>query len=131
MFCRNRKEWFGKDDIDDFSSFLSLFVLSVFLFNLLGLLLGFAMQSNSEVHLTGSLGIFLIIFFSGFIPVPLRLRGFIHALSAWSPAAQLVKRMLSLIRGESMIQPTTSLFLFGCLVLVVILWLSRTFNWRH
>ena len=61
------------------------FLISVLLLNILGMFLGAISKNSQEVHITGSLGLAVIGFFSGIYPVPGRLEGIITVTSFLSP----------------------------------------------
>lgn len=66
-----------------------LFCITVVLLNILGLFLGLAVKSNSEVHLVGALLTGMIALFSGLLPVPARLGWLIDTISCKNPLTLL------------------------------------------
>lgn len=75
------------------------FIGVMLLLNLLGLVLGWAMRSNPEVHLTAGIGVAALAFFSGLFPVPDRAEGLIQAVSVVNPVAWLTHFLESIATG--------------------------------
>jgi hypothetical protein len=106
-----------------------IFVLTVLFFNLLGVLLGWAMRSNPEVHLIGALATATMAFLSGILPVPIRVRPVILTLSRWSPLYHL-SLTLTHIREGTLLGDNLKLVLWSFfLVLVVSYFIIRISNW--
>jgi hypothetical protein len=76
-----------------------VFFLAVLFLNIAGMLLGFAMKSNSEVHLVGALAIGILAFISDIIPVPGRLIQIIETTGRWSPVAAFARSLERLALG--------------------------------
>lgn len=76
-----------------------LFFLAVLFLNIAGMLLGFAMKSNSEVHLVGALTLGILAFISDIIPVPGRLIPIIETTGRWSPIAAFARALERLVLG--------------------------------
>ena len=107
----------------------SLFCMTIVFLNILGILLGFAMKSNPEVHLIGALSSGLIALLSGLVPVPERLAWLVTIFSQWNPLTRLLNYLLELEqntginRESSILVPVIVLFMFT----VLILW--RSIDW--
>jgi len=77
-----------------------LFITSVLLFNLLGILLALTVKDNSEVHLFGVLGAILLAFLSGLFPVSERLQPMTDLAGACNPLTIMVKDLIRLSEGR-------------------------------
>lgn len=67
----------------------AIFFGTVLLLNLLGMLLGFVMKSNPEVHLAAALAAGTIAFASGLLPAPPRVQWLIERRGSWNPVFHL------------------------------------------
>jgi hypothetical protein len=106
-----------------------LFIIVV-LFNMLGILFGMVMRSNSEIHLFGALGAGLIGCLSGIFPTPQRIQGLIDMILPWNPLYLLSGRLEGLVIGTGTedTMPITHVILVGCFFT---LFLMRAFDWRR
>ncbi len=100
------------------------FIAVMLFLNLLGIVLGWAMRSNPEVHLTAGIGVGVLAFFSGLFPVPDRAEGLIQAVSAVNPVAWLTNLLESIATGAetgSAFELPMGFILFFFLLLVFLL----------
>ena len=66
---------------------------TLLLLNILGHLLGAAVEGNAEIHLAGALAVGMIAFLSGLMPAPDLLKPVVASTSAWSPVFALKAAM--------------------------------------
>ncbi len=105
-----------------------LLCASLLALNLLGLALGRILRSNPEVHLFGALGVGVLAFFSGLIPVPPFLRGAPGILSAANPLSRLAESMERMADGGLAGSSPMGGGAFLLALLLVFLW--RALDWR-
>jgi hypothetical protein len=117
-------------DIGLYAAGAGLFSATVLILNLLGILLGWAMKSNPEVHLFGAVAVGLIAFFSGLFPVPHAISRLVTAVAAWNPVGVLARALEKIMTGgygmSSMATVGGACFVV-VLLLVIIL---RVYNWN-
>jgi hypothetical protein len=92
-----------------------LLAAALLLLNVMGMALGYAMNENSEIHLTGGLVSGVIILFSGILPVPAPIQRVIEPVAAWNPLFLFAENMRRLVEGRAM--DSTAVFLFSGLLL--------------
>lgn len=92
-----------------------LLAAALLLLNAMGMALGYAMNENSEIHLTGGLVSGVIIFLSGILPVPARIRMMIEPILTWNPLFLFAENIRTLVDGRGM--ESTAAFLFPGLLL--------------
>ena len=108
-----------------------LFCSTVVLLNIFGIILGFAMKSNPEVHLIGALSTGFIALISDLFPLPERLDRLVTTINRWNPLTLLFNYLLGLgqitanVEGNSILLPVIIIIAF----ITLILW--RSFDWRE
>ncbi len=112
-------------------SIAGLFFISVLLLNLLGMILGYVMKSNPEVHLIGALAVAFIAFISGIIPVPAILHRFVQIILPWNPVALLARYLTELLHGKEADNEIMFIFSIVFVSIIVIVFLLRIINWRE
>jgi ABC-type multidrug transport system permease subunit len=109
-------------------SVFGMLVFTVLFFNLLGLLLGWAMRSNPEVHLIGALATATIAFISGILPVPVRVRPVIETASRWSPLHLLSLNLAHMEKGTLMPGDIRIIFWGSFLAMALFVLVFRSLN---
>ncbi len=112
-------------------SIAGLFFVSVFLLNLLGMILGHVMKSNPEVHLIGALAVAFIALISGIIPAPSRFHGFVQTILPWNPVALLAKNLTGLLEGKEADKMIMIIFSSVFIGVTVIIFFLRLINWKE
>ncbi len=102
----------------------ALFLLTITVYNVLGMALGLSLKSNSEVHLFGALGVAFLVLLSGALPVPDKLESVVYSVARWAPAYHLSRLMLPggsggfSLRGIALLLP---LLVIGCFIAFLLL----------
>ena len=107
-----------------------LFFATVLILNLLGILLGWAMKSNPEVHLFGGVAVGLIAFFSGLFPVPDSISRLVTAVASWNPVSTLARTLEKIMTGGygmSGLATVAGACFAVALLLIIIL---RVYDWN-
>jgi len=68
--------------------------------NALGILLGWMLQTNAEVHLAGALGVGCIAVGSGLVPLPVEIAGIVASMETWNPVSGLVRSLEACLGGS-------------------------------
>ncbi len=111
-------------------SVFGIFFFTVIFFNLLGVLLGWAMRRNPEVQLIGALTTAIIAFLSGILPVPIRLRMVVDTVSRLSPLNHL-SLTLARIGNGTLLPDNLQIVLWSIfLVLIVSCFIIRVSDWK-
>ena len=107
-----------------------MFCITVVLLNILGLFLGLAFKSNSEVHLVGALLTGIIALFSGILPVPSRLEWLIGTISRMNPLTLLHHSLT--VSGENTVTASNNCIFFPVLFMILfitaVIW--RAADWK-
>jgi hypothetical protein len=77
-----------------------LFIMTIVLFNTFGMMLACLMKNNSEVHLFGALGAFILAFLSSLMPVPAPIQNWILIIGGWNPLAALGRSLIRTAQGQ-------------------------------
>ncbi|MFC1863350.1 hypothetical protein ACFL1Z_05285, partial [Thermodesulfobacteriota bacterium] len=93
-----------------------LFIVNVIFLNILGILLGFIVKNNSEVHLFGALGAGIIAFLSGLFPTHSGVKGVIETINEWNTLSLLGKSLEGLTIGYT---STNVSFAFLCIFIFI------------
>ena len=104
-----------------------IYIVSILFFNILGLLLGFVMKSNAEVHLSGIFFMGILVSFSDLVPVSHKLCTFIRVFAKFNPVTYLFKAFNVLVAQGSVI-PVGFIISFFCLLIFIVLFLLRFLN---
>ncbi|MFC1607302.1 hypothetical protein ACFL47_04960 [Candidatus Latescibacterota bacterium] len=107
-----------------------LFCATVVLLNILGIILGFMVKSNSEVHLAGAFLVGIIALISDLLPVPSRLEWIITSICRWNPLTLLHHSLYSIVQNTAAdIQNDSYVPVFFIIVFVVaVAW--RAYDWK-
>ncbi|EFK07938.1 ABC-2 type transporter [delta proteobacterium NaphS2] len=77
-----------------------LFITTLLLFNALGMMLACLMKNNSEVHLFGALGAFILAFISGLMPAPAVIQKWIVIIGRWNPLTAMGRSLMGTAQGQ-------------------------------
>ena len=102
-------------------SLAGLFCGTLLLLNLLGQGLGRLAKTNAEVHLGGALGVGMVAFFSGLVPVPETMAPALGPIRELSPVHWLARTLEGLLQGS---EPSGALWplLFLAALAALYLW---------
>ncbi|MCF8131482.1 MAG: ABC transporter permease [Deltaproteobacteria bacterium] len=107
-----------------------LFILTLVLFNALGMMLACLVKNNSEVHLFGALGAFILAFLSSLMPVPAAIQKWILVIDRWNPLAAMGRSLISTAQGQTVgMHDAGVLWMLITLVFIIIV-LMRLFEGR-
>lgn len=108
-----------------------LFLSALLLLNAMGMVLGYAMQENSEIHLMGALASGAIVFISGTLPVPAPIRSLIEPVAPWNPLFLLAEALRGFVEGRG--AETSGALVFSSLLLgsLVFAWIHRGVDWQR
>ncbi|MFC1823619.1 ABC transporter permease [Thermodesulfobacteriota bacterium] len=106
-----------------------LLAATVFMLNLAGIILGFLLKNNPEVHLFGALSVGIIAFISGLFPVPERIAPILDPIIAWNPLSYLMKVLTAAAVPQSN-NSDHSFYWILVVIFVTLIILLRTIGWK-
>jgi len=108
-----------------------LLVAALLLLNAMGILLGYAMRENSEIHLTGGLVSGVIVFISGILPLPSGIKSMVEPIERWNPLFLLAESIKALVEGRAM--ESAAVFILSSLLLCVLIpaCILRALDWQR
>jgi len=89
---------------------------TIFLLNMIGVLVGWVMKSNPEVHLIGGISVGIVVFISGLFPTPERIARPIAFIAPWNPVSELARLLEQAVEGVQSAGAMESWF--GAMILI-------------